>query len=198
MLGLRLIILLLSFNILAAEGMAFSEAELSIMIQKLLDVKINTKLTEIESKLETVFDKLATFENKMHEFNAPGEKREMIDSEPRRLVDNEMVTFDGKLGEFDKRMQEMSGVIGKIQKDVGKFNSLPESKRNQTLNNTELEERVSQLEDQMVVVQLGITAVADSADELKEAQFIQDAKILNLEQQVDQTEDSVDDNLIFF
>ncbi len=108
----------------------------------------------------------------------------------------------GKLSEIDKRMNQMSGAISKLNSEVA---SLKERKKKMKLpiiqNSSDLEERVSELETQMFVVEdeisdmkLGLSAIADSVDELQEAENVQDENILFLAQEVDQIEDDADGN----
>ncbi len=104
--------------------------------------------------------------------------------------------IDGKLAQLEKRMDIMSSAITEMKADLTILKQTGTKKLNIVKNSTDLEGRVSELEDQMFIVQdemsdmkLGLTAIADSVDELQEAENIQDENILFLAQEVDQIED---------
>ena len=104
--------------------------------------------------------------------------------------------IDGKMARLEKRMDKMSSAITEMKADLTTLKQTGTKKSNIVKNSTDLEGRVSELEDQMFIVQdemsymkLGLTAIADSIDELQEAENIQNENILFLAQEVDQIED---------
>ena len=102
-----------------------------------------------------------------------------------------------KLSGIDKRMNEMSDAISKLNTEVVKLKDTEKKIKLPIIqNSSDLEDRVSELETQMFVVEdeisdmkLGLSAIADSVDELQEAENVQDENILFLTQEVDQIED---------
>ncbi len=162
MFSLRVMILTLSCLTMEVNGVDVSETHLAKLVKR---------LEILDRKID---DKLAKFDERLAEF------------EKKMLETNSMNSVT------DKRIHEISDVIDLMKDNIKHLKQPKEMKPNHIAkNNTDLEERVSDLEVQMVVVEaeisgikLGLAAIADRVDELQEAENVQNQNILFLEQEV--------------
>ncbi len=177
---------------------------------------LNKRIEQIEEKnndatidvnAETIDNKLATLKSYIDQkFNVMSERIDStIENIEKKNIDAIMNVNDesdkmiGEQTESDKRMTKMNGVINNVKANVQNLNKPKEKKQMKVArNSTDLEERVSELEDKMAVIQIGLSAVADNVDELQEADALHDETILYLEKEVDQIEDNANGMAYFY
>ena len=129
-----------------------------------------------ENNLATIMQKVeALIDKRLEEF---GKTIDAVIGEIKDIKQNEQ-----QRKELDRKMDDVIEEIENMKQT--------EEKKKVVQNSTDLEERVSALEIQMILVEdemsdvkLGLTAVADNVDELQEAENVQNENILFLEQEV--------------
>ena len=98
------------------------------------------------------------------------------------IVMQKLEALDKKI---DTKLQEMNSEIKEIKSDVA---SLKQSGKAADLKiahgSTDIEKRVGDLEGDMSIVKIGLTGIADSVNDLQEADNQQDRNILSLRAQV--------------
>ncbi len=153
--GLHLLILILPCLNFGALGSDDSEPNLTVMMKKL--ELMNKRFDEFNRKFHDVVKKIHDKETE---------------------VDRRMHLTDNIMMEMKADIQNLKHEADKRKSDIAQ-------------NSTDLEGRVSDLEDQMVLVEdevsdmkLGLTAIADSVDELQETENVQNENIMFLQQQV--------------
>ena len=129
----------------------------------------------IEGKMAAFGDQLAMFYDKLRRF------------------DREIAIVKDKRDDLEKKMNEINEAVNEVKADVKNMNTPKEKKlKNIVKNSTDLEVRVSELEDEMSDVKLGLAVIADDVDRLEEAENIQNQNILLIQQDINQMEDQAD------
>ncbi len=168
----RLFVTILILPCLKVTALYCSEINLINLIEKLDGLE-----KKIDAKMATFADQLAVVENKMAEFEANGVSKKILEITSKLTnSDNQISILNDERSDADKHIHKINDAIAEIKDDVETLKQAREEKNVTKNDTTDLEERVSELENDM--------------DKLQETENIQNENIVLLRVEVDQLEDA--------